>query len=234
MTQIVTDAISSIITCLVLCYCVAGFGVISERRSLTTKLFSEHTEDEKKPEQHHWQKMSDIATIQSPWMSIHGERLQDDGGQLLDYWRVEKPDSAVILTMQNGKFIFPKGTYRPGVGRATLDFPGGRVPENTQPVDAVPEILYRELGVTENDVGSIMQLNAEGWPINSSFSNQLLYGFVAEIREDATLDSAKLHPILFDKSDDIQVLLSELTCLQCRSVLLDWLWLDGIQQSRSS
>jgi len=186
------------------------------------KLCGGHTEDEMS-QQHHWQKMSEIVTMQSPWMSIHGERLQDDDGKLLDYWRVEKPDSAVILTLQNGKFVLPKATYRPGIGRPTLDFPGGRVPENTNPLDAVAGILHRELGVEETDVESIKQLNDKGWPINSSFSNQLLYGFVAEIREGVKLDSAKLHPILFDKNDDIKFLLSELMCLQCRSVLLDWL-----------
>jgi hypothetical protein len=228
MIQLAAGALSSIAKCLFLCYCVAGFGVTTERRPFTMQLSSGHTEDENKPEQYqHWQKMSDIVTMQSPWMSIHGEWLQDDDGRLLDYWRVEKPNSAVILTIQNGKFIFPKATYRPGIGRSTLDFPGGRVPDNTQPVDGVADILHRELGVQESDVDSIKQLNDEGWPINSSFSNQLLYGFVAEIREDAILDSAKLHPISFDKSNDINCLLSELTCLQCRSVLLNWIWLDG-------
>jgi hypothetical protein len=67
---------------------------------------------------------------------------------------------------------------------ATLDFPGGRVLAEQKPVDAIPNILNRELGINKSDISHLAPLNQTGWAINSSFSNQKLYGFVAEINPE--------------------------------------------------
>lgn len=68
-------------------------------------------------------------------------------------------------------------------------------------------------------------LNPEGWAINSSFSNQTLYGFVAHISNIKQLSElvSAVYPV---DSLGIQELLQKLTCLQCRSVLLEW-WLSS-------
>ena len=68
--------------------------------------------------------------LSTPWMILHGERLLDNQGQELDYWRVEKEDSAVIVTIVGDDFVLPQPVFRPGLGSSTLDFPGrehGRV-----------------------------------------------------------------------------------------------------------
>jgi len=46
-----------------------------------------------------WQYLSRIVEIRSPWLSVIGERLVDGAGQELDYWRVEKPDSLLVITV---------------------------------------------------------------------------------------------------------------------------------------
>ncbi|WP_228040136.1 hypothetical protein [Nodosilinea sp. LEGE 07088] len=43
---------------------------------------------------------------------------------MLEYWRVEKADSVIILPLQNQRLILPPHTYRPGMGKLTLDFQG--------------------------------------------------------------------------------------------------------------
>jgi hypothetical protein len=93
--------------------------------------------------------------------------------------------------------------------------------------DVVISILRRELGVASNNVQSIQMLNQQnGWPINSSFSNQELYGFVATLQEDCQLDPSRLHRISYvaDDRGQVRTLLTELSCLQCRAVLLEWMF----------
>jgi len=172
-----------------------------------------------------WKVVNELVKIQSPWLTIIGERIQDDRDKLLDYWRVEKDDSAVIVTIHRGQFIFPKPIYRVGVDETTLDFPGGRVPGDGSAVEVVPKILERELGIEDSAIYRIASLNSKGWPINSSFSNQKLFGFVAEIKDDVDLDPSFLHTSSYSiiDTDEIGQLLEELTCLQCRAVLLEWL-----------
>lgn len=203
-----------------------------------------------------WTKESDFVKIDgSPWLTMFGEKLRDDRGKLLDYWRVEKDDSAVIVTVQDGRLIFPKPAYRPGVQKCTLDFPGGRVPrgessgsssddeeERQRIEDVAIKILQRELGIKgRDDVETITALNASprgqpgkrsfvrGWPVNSSFSNQKLFGFAAEIKSGVRLDPSALdgsRTYRIDRPDEIRELLDgDLTCLQCRAVLLEYLLL---------
>jgi len=169
-----------------------------------------------------WKNLGTFVEIRSPWLTIIGEKFLDNHEQILEYWRVEKADSAVIITMQNNEFLLPVSMYRPGVGTATLDFPGGRIPQGENPVTIVPEILKRELGLEELGATSITQLNSNGWAINSSFSNQKLYGFVAEIDPEISVNPEKIGGRYSTNKEGIKNLLADLNCLQCRSVLLEW------------
>jgi hypothetical protein len=170
-----------------------------------------------------WNKLSEIVQLRSPWLTLIGERLQDDGDRILDYWRVEKADSVVILTLHQGRFCLPKPCYRPGLGEMTLDFPGGRVSAEASPEAAALAVLQRELGVTSSQVTQLQPLSDRPWAINSSFSNQKLWGFVAEIADDAPLDASLLTDTDYPCNEaGIAALLTDLTCLQCRAVLLEW------------
>ena len=117
----------------------------------------------------------------------------------------------------------PKPAYRPGVGQTTLDFPGGRVLAEQTIVEAAPIILQRELGIKKSDIISLKPLNQTGWAINSSFSNQKLFGLVAEIDSQTVVNPEKLTSITYTNTvNGIDNLLQDLTCLQCRAVLLEW------------
>jgi hypothetical protein len=156
-------------------------------------------------------------------MALLAEHWQDEQGNELEYWRIEKTDSAIVLPVQGDRLLLPPPMYRPGVGEATLDFPGGRVPEGKTPAEAAPLILQRELGVDPGAIARIIPLNTTGWPVNSSFSNQRLYGFVAEISAQVTIAPAHLGVVCPMTPEGIATLLAQLTCLQCRAVLLEWL-----------
>jgi hypothetical protein len=200
--------------------------LLSERNRKSA-LAAQETNQEP-PEQ--WQTLHQVATVSSPWLTVYCERLRDDQGQTLDYWRVEKDHSVIVLTIQRNRLIFPKKQYRPGVGKQTLDFAGGRA--SSTPQKSIAGILKRELNLdVEKDVEKLEALNeSAGWLINSSFSNQELFGYVAKIRDDVELDPELLHSKSYAVDDmvDIDKLLEKLTCLQCRSVMMEWL----MRQSR--
>jgi hypothetical protein len=171
-----------------------------------------------------WKTLERFVEIHSPWLTLIGEKLQDGGGQVCDYWRVEKADSAIILPIWQQQFLLPVPTYRPGVGQVTLDFPGGRIPAGQEAVAAIPAIFSRELGISEAEkaIAHLTPLNPTGWLINSSFSNQKLYGFVATLLPTTSLNPERLGKTYPTTPEGIDALLQALSCLQCRALLLEW------------
>lgn len=182
-----------------------------------------------------WQTRDRFLELHSRWMTLIGEHLQDPQGEILEYWRVEKADSVIVLPMLDDdlvtsgthRILLPSPSYRPGVGRVTLDFPGGRVPEGQSPDQAAISALKREIGIDAVSITQLIPLTTQGWAVNSSFSNQKLFGFVAQIH-----NTAKLHPAMMAVTypatlEGVQYLLRKLTCLQCRAVLLEWWLISG-------
>ena len=86
---------------------------------------------------------------ETQWLTLVGERLINDQAEVLEYWRVEKADSVIILPIHQNHLLFPSPQYRPGIGNRTLDFPGGRLLDGKQPEALVPEILQRELKIEQ-------------------------------------------------------------------------------------
>lgn len=172
-----------------------------------------------------WPVNDRFLELRSRWMTLIGEHLQDDRGQLLEYWRVEKADSVIVLPVQNSMILLPAPSYRPGLGQITLDFPGGRISEGQDHREAALMTLKRELGIEATAVTRLTPLNSEGWAVNSSFSNQKLYGFTADIDGGPSTSELLTYPA---NSIGVSDLLKSLTCLQCRAVLLEW-WLKQIE-----
>ncbi|WPL19038.1 hypothetical protein Thiowin_04142 [Thiorhodovibrio winogradskyi] len=169
-----------------------------------------------------WKRLSEIVRLDSQWVSLIGERWRCDKGKELDYWRVEKVDSVIVLPVHNGRLICVSPTFRPGIQRETLDFPGGRLPAGKQPLDIVPFLLERELGVPATAISQITALNQQPWMINSAFSNQGLWGLVADIDADCTIPQQHIGQTAPATAQGVEQLLEALDCLQCRAVLLEW------------
>ena len=169
-----------------------------------------------------WKLLDRFVEMRSAWLTLIGEHFQDHQGKNREYWRVEKADSVVILTIKSDQFLLPIPTYRPGLDQVTLDFPGGRIPFHKTPETTVPDILKRELGILPEDIIQLTALNTVGWAINSSFSNQKLYGFAVKIHPDTAISPDKIGATYPLNSLGIQSLLQDLTCLQCRGIVLEW------------
>lgn len=72
-----------------------------------------------------WTLTNELVRVSSRWVTLVGERWICDKGKELEYWRVEKVDSVIVLPIHRGQLLTAKPTFRPGVCRHTLDFPGG-------------------------------------------------------------------------------------------------------------
>lgn len=194
-----------------------------------------------------------IATLSSPWLTVLAERYDTRGdgtGTMVDYWRIRRADSVLVVILHRGRYVLPaRRGFRPGLQRCTLDFVGGRrlQEEEESLVDAARRLLYKELSgltLSDDDVEFVV-LNGPsegqphddeeegGWPVDSSVSDQRLYGVVATIDDrvdlEARCSTEEGGGIALARYSDVDRLLADLPCLQCRAVLLEWLY-RGQQQ----
>jgi len=170
-----------------------------------------------------WKVLKTFATIKTNWLQLIGESIKDDQGNILEYWRVEKADSLILLPIYKEKIVLLKPLYRPGIGKYTLDFPGGRINREKSLKESAKNILERELNVSANKINKLQQINKDGWIINSSFSNQKLYAFTVEINNSFKFKNKEKISFFKLNEQGVSDLLHKLECLQCRSVLLSWL-----------
>jgi len=168
-----------------------------------------------------WSYLGCFTELRSPWLRVLGEHWQDHQQQTLEYWRVEKADAIIILPRLGDQLLLAPPQFRPGLKSLTWDFPGGRLLEPQQKAETIYAILQRELGVPPTAIASLQALNEEGWPINSSFSNQKLYGFVATIDPPIHHHKGEAFPLT---APGLKTLLDKLVCLQCRALLLEFVW----------
>jgi len=169
-----------------------------------------------------WRRVHGLATIASRWVTVFAERWRDDSGSELDYWRVERPDSVIVIPVQDCSLLLPHPSFRPGVGGATLDFPGGRVAKDRDPAAMVSLILARELAIPAHAITGISPINNYGWAVDSSFSSQRLWGFSAHIDRSLNLSDRALAKRVQATGKNITDLLDKLECLQCRALLMEW------------
>ena len=147
-----------------------------------------------------------------------------DSNQELDYWRVEKPDGILIITVQNNKILLPGPMYRPGVKSYTLDLCGGRRinPNNPLETDA-KTIVKRELGVASDSSFEQMKvLDKSGWILDSSFSNVKIYVFLAILSPDAVAHNLYQGKEYAADYNGLTDLLADIECMQCRLALREW------------
>ena len=106
---------------------------------------------------------------------------------------MEKPDSLLVITIQDGRLLLPARSYRPGVGRTTLDFAGGRLQDPSMIPETAQVIVRREFNLGGDDLfASLEGLNRVGWDVDSSSSSQRLHGTVAELPRDLLVPESSI------------------------------------------
>ena len=175
------------------------------------------------PSGREWRRLAEISRTTSPWVTVFVERWSDERGAELDYWRVERPDSVILVPLWRGRLLLGHPAFRPGVGRLTWDFPGGRLGKGVDVREAAAGILHRELGVQREAIEELTPLNAAGYEVDSSFSSQRLWGLCARLSDAAETDPRRIGREVEAAPEETRRLYEELTCLQCRAVLADWM-----------
>ena len=171
-----------------------------------------------------WQVLSRTVEVRTPWLSLIGERWRKGAGEEVDYWRVEKPNSLLVITIHDRRLIAPLRSFRPGVGRTTLDFAGGRLDDPSALAQAAVAIVRREFRLNSDDLFEFQEpLNLIGWDVDSATSSQRVFGIAAELRRDVHVPDDRLGASYPSTNAGGRELLSELVCLQCRAVLSEWL-----------
>lgn len=170
-----------------------------------------------------WQLLGTIATIESPWVTVKCERWQDDQEKELEYWRVNRPDSIIVIPMHKGHFLLPRPIFRPGVEVCTWDFPGGRLQAGFSHEEMAIQLLHKELGMRREDIDAITPINNEGYFVDSSFSSQRVWGYVAVLHKNCKVDESAVGWKVPATEQGCSKLLDKLHCLQCRELLLELL-----------
>lgn len=136
----------------------------------------------------------------------------------MEYYRVQRADSIIVIPIINGKLLLPQKYYRHGINEVTLDFPGGRLEKDVSIEDCVKGIINREILVEDKSIKKIEVLNEDGWYVDSSFSSQKLYGVITHI-------DVKNNNFLRLVDIDVSLIgiLEELQCMQCRTVFNEWI-----------
>lgn len=169
-----------------------------------------------------WTRPSEFVRVASEWVPLVGERWLCDKGKGLEYRQVEREDSVILLPVQADHVLGGAPTFRPGVGRATLDFPSCGLPQGRTRDDIVPILLAWELAITANAITRIDPLNSKKSNINSFLSSQGLWAFVAEIEESFSSPEGLIGARAKTDSAGLAQLKGNLDRLQCRSALLEW------------
>lgn len=111
-----------------------------------------------------WKTLSRFVEIKSPWLTLIGEKLQNNQDKILDYWLIEKADSVIVIPILNQRLLLPISTYRPGFQQITLDFPGGRLPLELSPSQGSVTILNKELAIQPGDIQELtLLIKRDGW-----------------------------------------------------------------------
>lgn len=172
-----------------------------------------------------WQFVKNVINVKNNWLTLIGEHWLDDKKELLEYWRVERSNSLILIVIWQGYLVLPCSQFRVGVGLTTLDLAGGRFVKGGDFNRTALSILNKELKLNTSDINTLEPLNNIGWYVDSSFSDQLLFSGIATIKNSWSPSSSD-DVVLYKISDEsINILLDKLHCLQCRAAILNW-WLN--------
>ncbi len=167
-----------------------------------------------------WKLQSRIVEMRDEWMALVGERWSDEEANQVDYWRVENPDSLIVIVIADSRLLLPPPSFRPGVGRSTLDFCGGRLRNPEDLRGEAERIVRKELGLGEPGLfDGFERVNPVGWETNSSFESQRVFGVVGVLRGDLVVDADRVGSSFYCNEAGIADLREQMTCLQCRGVL---------------
>lgn len=118
-----------------------------------------------------WVPAEATSVVASPWLTVRRTKLADPAGRTIDeYYLIDRPTVAVICAVTDADELVVIRQFRPGIGRADWELPGGAVDPAEEPAVAARRELLEETGF---EVFSLSE--------------------VAVLDKDAASSSAKVH-----------------------------------------
>lgn len=178
-----------------------------------------------------WKVKAELLNIKNQWIQFIGEKCIDNENKELEYYRVIRADSVVIIPIINNHIIKPQSYYRHGIKKHTLDFPGGRLTNSEIINETITDILEKELHIQAENITEIDILNiSKPWHVDSSFSSQKLYAATVQISPNCKI--FKKEQMLKITKENILNLYNIIDCLQCRMTLIEW-YLNPINKGKN-
>ena len=148
-----------------------------------------------------WRRTGDgRSLVRDRWIHLRAEAWQNGAGAALDPWyMLDLPDWVHVLALTRDDRAVLVRQWRPGLGAASLELPGGVMePGDPDPVAAGRRELLEETGYDAEEFHALPPLSPDPARMNNRLRILLALGAerVAEQRPDPTEEIAvELHPV---------------------------------------
>lgn len=92
-----------------------------------------------------WKKLSEQKLLETKVATIYTQKEMQDNGQVGDYIGIGAPDWVLIIAIHNDKFVLVK-QFRHAYQDITIEFPGGVIENNENPLFTAKRELKEETG----------------------------------------------------------------------------------------
>lgn len=116
-----------------------------------------------------WTVREQRTLVQDRWLSLRAQTVvTGEGAVLAPFYLLDFPDWAQVVALTSDDRIVLVRQYRHGIGRVTLELPGGIVDPGETPLEAAARELLEETGYVADEMRLVCSLS----PNTSSHTNR--------------------------------------------------------------
>jgi 8-oxo-dGTP pyrophosphatase MutT (NUDIX family) len=94
-----------------------------------------------------WRLLSSETVVDSPWFSLHRERVETGRGHVLDpFWRIDAPSWVCVVAVTPDDRVVLVEQYRRGCDRIVRELPAGNLEPGEDPAECAARELAEETG----------------------------------------------------------------------------------------
>lgn len=152
--------------------------------------------------------LSTETLVENEIFSLKKERLQKENGEVIEeYYTVDRPDVAIILTITTDNKLVLLNQYRHPIKKSGIEVPAGHINKGEDPEDGAKRELLEETGYTSKNIIKIYENYA-----SIGLLNQKLHFFLAtdaEKTQEQNLDKDEELTVVIKSWEETEKLLEE-------------------------